>query len=158
MIAELFAPLDIECLVNTAVELWETGSPRDLSERQQEVLNRARAAVHAEMADRASPYPPVTALIPKTQENTLWVLRHWDRHDDQVTFWADEESAYGALAEHVRERWSNVRDIDGVPDAAPAEDREAVRAYYGAGRDDDGYSIYPDTVGRRQRDVRTADA
>ncbi|WP_431983797.1 hypothetical protein [Streptomyces qinglanensis] len=50
MIAELFEPLDIECLVKTAVELWEGAEMTDLSERQQDMLNRARDGMLAEHA------------------------------------------------------------------------------------------------------------
>ncbi|GAA3087580.1 hypothetical protein GCM10020000_88020 [Streptomyces olivoverticillatus] len=54
MIAELFEPLDVECLVKTAVELWEGADLDDLSERQRDMLCRAREAVLAECADESS--------------------------------------------------------------------------------------------------------
>ncbi|WP_030183398.1 hypothetical protein [Streptomyces sp. NRRL S-813] len=41
MIAALFNPLDIECLVKTAVELWQDVDPSDLWEHQQDALERA---------------------------------------------------------------------------------------------------------------------
>jgi hypothetical protein len=37
VIAELFKPLEIECLVRTAVELWEQADTTGLSEPQQDV-------------------------------------------------------------------------------------------------------------------------
>lgn len=63
MIAEQFAPLDIECLIKTAVELWEEIDVCDLSERQQEVLGRARDAMYADHAGHAPTAPVVTTLV-----------------------------------------------------------------------------------------------
>ena len=67
----------------------------------------------------------------------------------ELTFWTDEDSAYGYLAEFVRDRWDNVRfDFDGVPAVPPANDRDAVEIYYGVGRSDDSYSVYSETAER----------
>jgi hypothetical protein len=63
MIAELFDPLDIECLVKSAVELWEGAEMTDLSERQQDTLDRARNAMLAEHAGRPLPGPCITSLV-----------------------------------------------------------------------------------------------
>jgi hypothetical protein len=150
MIAESFEPLDIECLVKTAVELWE--DPHNLyglSKKQKEVLGRASKISDDEDAGRAA-HPAVTALVSRGEENTVWVLRRSDSHTDgEITLWDEEDSAYGFLAEHVRECWDNVRyDFVDVPDVPPADDREAAEYYYGAGRADDSYTIYADTIKR----------
>lgn len=83
MIAK-FTPLDIECLIKTAVELWEQIDVSDLSERQQEVLNRARDAIFAEYeGDEPGTPVAITHAGPRPQE--AWVLRRWDHHDDETT-------------------------------------------------------------------------
>ncbi|WP_431921372.1 hypothetical protein [Nonomuraea jabiensis] len=48
MIAQQFSPSEIDCLIKTAVELWEEMDVSDLSERQLEVLDRRRTAMYAE--------------------------------------------------------------------------------------------------------------
>ncbi|WP_439681539.1 hypothetical protein [Embleya sp. MST-111070] len=63
MIAELFEPLDIECLVKSAVELWEGAEMTDLSERQQDMLDRARTAMLAEHTGRPLPGALITSLV-----------------------------------------------------------------------------------------------
>jgi hypothetical protein len=83
-----------------------------------------------------------------------WVLRRWDRHEDAVTLFADEGSALADLAEHVRMAWDNIVGTEGVPDQPPADDREAVRLYYGPKSDDhpdEGYTVYAEDIARRGR-------
>lgn len=63
MIAEQFEPLDIECLVTTAVELWEGIEITNLSERQRDTLNRARDVMLAEHAGQPLPDPQRRASI-----------------------------------------------------------------------------------------------
>ncbi|MEU5164299.1 hypothetical protein AB0G74_32425 [Streptomyces sp. NPDC020875] len=48
MIAEFFDPFDIECIVTTAVELWESPGREDFTDRQRDVLGRACEALRAE--------------------------------------------------------------------------------------------------------------
>lgn len=55
LIAEQFAPIEIECLVKTAVDLW-LGA--ELSTRQRDVLARASAAAEAE-----HPGPPAATAV-----------------------------------------------------------------------------------------------
>lgn len=74
MIAEQFTPLDIECLVKTAVELWEEIDISDLSEHQQEVLDRARAAMYADRAGQAPTFPVVTTLVEADAPDTRKAL------------------------------------------------------------------------------------
>lgn len=52
------------------------------------------------------------------------MLRRWDRHDDELTLWADEDFALQDLAEHARSRWDGIADRDDVPDRPPADDRQ----------------------------------
>lgn len=151
MIAARFNPLDIECLVKTAVELWEDVDPSDLSEHQQDTLNRARDAMLAEHAgQQPSLHEAVTFISPRLV-GQAWVLRRWDRHEDVVTLHADEDSALADLAEYVRGVWDNLVGEESVPDQPPTDDREAVLLYYGPERDnfpDQGYNLYAE--GHRQ--------
>src|SRR4051794_3918424 len=113
MIAESLEPLDIECLVRTAVELWGNGFA-DLSERQKEVLGRASEVVDSEDGGTTD-YPQVTALVVLAESNTFWVVRRSDSHTyGEVSFLVDEDSAYALLADYVRGCWDNIRfDGDG---------------------------------------------
>ncbi|MCC9710969.1 hypothetical protein E4N62_40510 [Streptomyces sp. MNU76] len=75
VIAARFNPLDIECLVKTAVELWEEIDPSDLSEHQQDTLDRARDAMLAEHADQQPSFPEVVTFISPRPAGQAWVLR-----------------------------------------------------------------------------------
>lgn len=79
-----------------------------------------------------------------------WVLRQWDRHNDDVTLWADEASALASLAQHVRSTWDDVAREDGVPYRPPADDQTAVNLYYGPdkSRSDAGYTLHPADISR----------
>ena len=68
MIAELFEPLDIECLVKTAVELSQGEAMTDLSQRQRDMLDRASEAMHAEHADQPLPQPQRATILPVRHE------------------------------------------------------------------------------------------
>ncbi len=115
-------------------------------EHDREITEIIRAVEPDEQIETEASAPATPA-----PDNTVWVLRRSDNHTDgEISLWADDDSAYEALAEHVRDRWDNVRfDFDGVPDVAPPDDREAVAIYYGTGLADESHVIYPDTVGRR---------
>lgn len=94
-----------------------------------------------------APAPAATALPPHLPAH-LWVLRRWDRHDDGISLFTDEDAALGELARHVRANWENLAGGD-FPDEAPADDLMAVDCYYGADRNsrpDEGYWLYPDTI------------
>ncbi|WP_037684702.1 hypothetical protein [Streptomyces aureocirculatus] len=154
MIAARFNPLDIECLVKTAVELWEDIDPSDLSEHQQDALNRARDLLLAEHTDQESSHPEVVTFISPRPAGQAWVLRRRDRHEDVVTLHDDEDSALADLATYVRGVWDNLVGKEGVPEQPPTDDREAVRLYYGPERDsrpDEGYSLYAEDIARRGR-------
>ncbi|MGW2651832.1 hypothetical protein ACWC2T_44985 [Streptomyces sp. NPDC001393] len=89
---------------------------------------------------------------------SVWVLRRQDRHEDEVTLWADEASALACLAQHVRSSWDNVLGNDGIPKCPPLNDREAVDLYYGpqAQRAEEHYSLYADDIGRLVRTLPAA--
>nr|WP_239085447.1 hypothetical protein [Streptomyces halstedii] len=146
--------MDIECLVKTAVVLWEDIDPSDLSEHEQDTLNRARDAMLAEHADQQPSHPEVVAFISPRPVGQAWVLRRWDRHEDVVTLYADEDSALADLAEYVRGVWDNLVGEEGVPDQPPTGDRETVVLYYGPernGRPDEGHNLYAEDIAKRGR-------
>ncbi|MFD7661265.1 hypothetical protein [Streptomyces sp. NPDC059788] len=155
MIAARFNPQDIECLVKTAVELWEEIDPSDLSEHQQDALDRARDAMIAEHADRQPPSPEVVTFISPRPVGQAWVLQRWDRNTNELTLYAYEDSALVALATYVRGVWDNLVGEEGVPDQPPTDDREAVRLYYGERdnqiRPDEGYELYAEDITKRGR-------
>ncbi|GAA2628063.1 hypothetical protein GCM10010411_76650 [Actinomadura fulvescens] len=117
------------------------------TERQQELLDRARSAMHADHAGQA-PTSPVVATLVEAGSLEVWVLRRWDRHHDEVTLWPDEDAALKQLAAYARSNWANVACREDVPDQPPADDRDAVRLYYGpkGERGDEDYTIYADEV------------
>lgn len=154
MIAARFNPLDIECLVKTAVELWEDVDPSDLSEHQQDTLNRARELWLAEHADQEPPHPEVVTFISPRPAGQAWVLRRWGRHENKMTLHVDEDSALADLAGYVRGVWDNLVGKEGIPDQPPTDDRAAVQLYYGAertSRPDEGYNLYAEDIARRGR-------
>jgi hypothetical protein len=82
------------------------------------------------------------------------VLRRWDRHEDGIGLFTDEDCALAELAGHVRGSWENLLGDDDVPDTPPADDRTAVHLDYGpdrGNRPDEGYSLYADTISGRDR-------
>lgn len=101
--------------------------------------------VTACQAGKAVTLRPVPPCLATARELAVWLLRHWDRHGDDVTAYASEAGAMAALAESVRARWAN---ITGRYDDVPASgnelpDRQAVDLYFdvrGEGTDE-GYSI-----------------
>ncbi|MFF4482951.1 hypothetical protein ACFY1A_38920 [Streptomyces sp. NPDC001520] len=158
MIATRFSPLDIECLVKTAVELWEEIDPSDLPENQQDTLNRARDAMLAEHAGRQPAFPEVVTFISPHPAGQVFLLRYWDASwdpkDGPMDVYADEDSALADLAEYVRGAWRDIEGEQALPEEPPADDREAVRLYYGPGRNRRpgmGYSLDRLDVIRRGR-------
>lgn len=138
---------DLEPLADLALALADQAGYDTLSAEQQELLVRARVYGTLSPAARRSPRRPVH------------VLRHWDRHHDDVDLWADKNLALDSLAAHVRDSWSNVVGQDGVPDQPPADNREAVALYYGprCERGDEDYTLYEATVGTRPISAPAAD-
>ncbi|MFB7918941.1 hypothetical protein [Streptomyces sp. NPDC056061] len=154
MIAACFNPLDIECLVKTAVELWEEIDPSDLSEHQQDTLDRARDAMLAEHEGQQPSIPEVVTFISPGPAGRAWVLRRWDRLESKMTLHVDEGSALADLAEYVRGVWDSLIGEEDVPDQPPTDDRETVRLFYGSerhSRPDEGFDLYAEDIARRGR-------
>lgn len=106
-----------------------------------------------EQFDFTAPAPAV-AHIPPRPPGQAWVLRRWDRREDGIDLFTDEDCALAELARHVRRSWDNLLGDDDVSDAPPTNDRTAVDLYYGPDRDnrpDEGYSLYADTISGRGR-------
>ncbi|WP_406469834.1 hypothetical protein [Streptomyces sp. NBC_01615] len=106
-----------------------------------------------EQFDFTAPAPAVAHIAPRPP-GQAWVLRRWDRHEDGIGLFTDEDSALAELARHVRGSWENLLGGDDVPDTPPTDDRTAVDLYYGPDRDnrpDEGYSLYADTISGRGR-------
>jgi hypothetical protein len=73
------------------------------------------------------------------------LLRRWDRHEDDVLLFTDEDSAPAELAHHVRGSWDNLLGDEHIPHEPPADDRTAVDLHYGPEHNnlpDQGYSLY----------------
>ncbi|MFE8940994.1 hypothetical protein ACFYNX_26355 [Streptomyces sp. NPDC007872] len=82
---------------------------------------------------------------PPTQLHTVWVLRRWDWHDDEITAHSSQDRALAGLAEHVKQSWSRLVQHENVPAAPPSDPREAIRYYYGPdghSRAEEGYLLY----------------
>jgi len=102
-----------------------------------------------EQFDFTAPAPAAVTHIPPRPPGQAWVLRRWDRHEDGIHLFTDDDSALAELARHARGSWDNLRGHDDVPDTPPTDDRTAVDLYYGPDRDnrpDEGYSLYADTI------------
>ncbi|NUK21653.1 hypothetical protein [Streptomyces lunaelactis] len=101
-----------------------------------------------ERFDFASASAPAVAFIAPRPPERAWLLRRWDRHENGVLLFTDEDSALAELACHVRDSWDNLLG-DEIPHEAPADDRTAVDLYYGPERNnlpDEGYSLYAATI------------
>lgn len=61
----------------------------------------------------------------------VWVLRHVDAHDEDITVHATRQDALSALARIVRSRWDSIADQAGVP-ATPDRltDQQALDVYF----------------------------
>ncbi|GJF26541.1 hypothetical protein [Streptomyces sp. HO565] len=113
----------------------------DLQDRTGEWPGAETADILSSWLRRFSVAAP-TALTPQ-RAGRAWVLRRWDRLNEEVTLWSDEASALASLAQHVRGRWDTVAGTDGVPLRPPADDRTAVDVYYGPVEDrcDEDYTL-----------------
>lgn len=105
-------------------------------------------ALHPECLPSASSAPAVAFIAPRPPDHA-WLLRHWDRHENDVLLFTDEDSALAELVHHVRGSWDNLLGGEHIPDEATADDRTAVDLYYGPERNDlpdYGYSLYAATI------------
>jgi hypothetical protein len=140
-ISQHFAADEIECLVRTAAEAV-CGQLDDLSTRQAKLAARAYKLL---TQDRASPpdRSPQQAELPAQ----VWVLRHDDRHGDDVSLYASHGDGLGALAQTVRSRWDNIDDDPGVPATGDTlDDQAAVDMYFRHRSGSESYSLYSETV------------
>lgn len=104
--------------------------------------------------------PPAGVTAAQPGEPRAWVLQCWDKNDDHVKLFAEEDSAFAYLAKGVRGDWDSITGFDGVPPTALADHREAVAIYYGDGDspffDDDGYELAPPPSTAPRRPPRAA--
>ncbi|WP_371647792.1 MULTISPECIES: hypothetical protein [unclassified Streptomyces] len=93
--------------------------------------------------DFTSPPAPSRTIV-----GSAWAPHREDRNGQEVTLWADENSALACLAQRVRSNWDNVAGDDRIPHCPPISDRAAVRLHYGprAQRADERYSLYADDI------------
>lgn len=88
---------------------------------------------------------------------TIWLLRYWDRHSDQITLFASYDAGLAQLAAGVRGSWGNVRFEEGVPRTPDGlDDAAAVAIYFGqvpdgqpltsGDRGEEGFNLYAETV------------
>ncbi|MFM9499754.1 hypothetical protein ACKI1Q_39970 [Streptomyces galilaeus] len=127
----------------------------ELHETVTELEERTGHWPGADVADILSPWlkrfdfatasaPTVAFIAPRPPDQT-WLLRRWDRHEDDVLLFTHEGSALAELARHVRGSWDNLLGGEHIPDDPPADDHTAVDLYYGPERNnrpDEGYSLY----------------
>ncbi|MFJ5635220.1 hypothetical protein ACIQF5_21615 [Streptomyces goshikiensis] len=80
-----------------------------------------------------------------TESDTVWVLRRWDWHDDDITVYSTQDRALADLAEYVKRSWSTLVQQEDVPALPPSDPREAIRHYYGPdghSRAEEGYFLH----------------
>ncbi|BBC28721.1 hypothetical protein SGFS_000120 [Streptomyces graminofaciens] len=102
-----------------------------------------------ERFDFATASAPAVAFIAPRPPGQVWLLRRWDRHENDVLLFTDEDTALAELARHVRSSWANLLGEEDFPDQPPTDDRTAVDLYYGPERSnlpDEGYSLYCATI------------
>ncbi len=90
MIASHFSPDEIENLVRTAAEAV-CGQPGDLSTRQLDLATRAYALLTGDdtpASTASAPNPPDQPAI------EVWVLRHDDKHGDDISLYASRACAW----------------------------------------------------------------
>lgn len=141
-ISRHFAADEIEALVITAAEAV-CGQPDDLSTRQADLAARAYKLLIHEHPSPPGPSPQQAHLPPE-----VWVLRHDDKHGDDVSLYASRADALGVLAQTVRSRWDNIIGEPGVPATGDAlDDQAAAEMYFRHRSGSESYSIYSETVG-----------
>ncbi|MFD6471610.1 hypothetical protein [Streptomyces goshikiensis] len=62
-----------------------------------------------------------------TEPVTVWVLRRWDWHDDDITVYSTQDRALADLAKYVKRSWSKLAQQEDVPALPPTDPREAIR-------------------------------
>ncbi len=77
----------------------------------------------------------------------VWVLRHDDKHGDDISLYASRALGLGALAQTVRSRWDNITGNPGVPATGDSlADEAAVEMYFRHRTGIESYSLYSEDV------------
>lgn len=93
---------------------------------------------------------PVSASCPSDHLmslSTVWVLRHEDKHGDDISFFCTRQAALAALCQVVDARWDNITDRPGVPPTSDGLTPEkAVEMYFLHSEGLESHAIYADTI------------
>jgi hypothetical protein len=142
-ISRHFPADQIECLVRTAAEAV-CGQLDDLSSRQVDLATRAYALL---MAGNTSPPAAESSPRPEVPDAEVWVLRHEDKHGDDISLHASRAEGLGALAQTVRSRWDNITSNPGVPVTGDClDDDAAVEMYFRHRSGIESYALYSEDV------------
>ncbi len=141
-ISRHFRADEIECLVRTAAEAV-CGQLDDLSSRQVDLATQACGLL---TADSTSP-PAPTSPLPEVPGAEVWVLRHEDKHGDDISLHASRADGLGALAQTIRARWDNITGNPGVPATGDSlDDDAAVEMYFRHRSGIESYALYSEEV------------
>jgi len=133
----------IEGLVQTAAEAV-CGQLDDLSSRQVDLATRAYALL---TADDTSPPAAESSPRPEVPGVEVWVLRHEDKHGDDISLHASRGEGLGGLAQTVRSRWDNITGNPGVPATGDSlDDNAAVEMYFRHRSGIESYALYSEEV------------
>src|SRR6266516_2248553 len=113
---------EIDDLVRTAAEAV-CGQLDDLSTRQLDLATRAHTLLTADTPPDTIDGPP----HPAKAAAEVWLLRHDDKHGDDISLYASRALGLGALAQTVRSRWDNITGNPGVPATGDSLADEASR-------------------------------
>jgi hypothetical protein len=142
-ISRHFRADEIECLVRTAAEAV-CGQLDDLSSRQVDLAMRAYTLL---TADSTSPLGAGSSPQPEVRGVEVWVLRHEDKHGDDISLHASRREGLGALAQTVRSRWDNITGNPGVPATGDSlDDNAAVEMYFRHRSGIESYALYSEEV------------
>lgn len=142
-ISRHFRADEIECLARTAAEAV-CGQLDDLSSRQVDLATRAYALL---TADDTSPPAAESSPRPEVPGAEVWVLRHEDKHGDDISLHASNADGLGALAQTVRSRWDNITGNPGVPATGDSlDDDTAVEMYFRHRSGVESYALYGEEV------------
>lgn len=142
-IRQRFRAEEIECLVRTAAEaVW--GQLDDLSRCQMDLAARAYVLLAAD----DQPSAAATSSPRRARSSTdVWVLRHEDKHGDDISLHASRADGLGALAQTVRSRWDNITGNPGVPAVGDfLDDDAAVEMYFRHRSGIESYALYSEEV------------
>lgn len=142
-ISQHFRADEIEGLVRTAAEAV-CGQLDDLSTRQVDLATRAYGLL---TTDNTSPPTAESSPRPEVPGAEVWVLRHEDKHGDDISLHASRADGLGALAQTVRSRWDNITGNSGVPATGDSlDDNAAVEMYFRHRSSIESYALYGEEV------------